>query len=197
MRETLFEQQQHPVGGLHAAIVLGVYRTGNFIYYKIKIPVVRELLLFLYSIIDYLLVRTILNSEFPASCRIGRNLRLPHGGRGIIIDRDAVIGDDVTLFHQVTIGRIMAGYGREGSPIIGNHVLIGMGAKILGPVHIGDHAKIEANSVVLRDVPADATAVGIPAKIFHEAPEPEADEAAEDAENAEREEAADPAETAV
>ncbi|HEY8528666.1 MAG TPA: DapH/DapD/GlmU-related protein [Paenibacillaceae bacterium] len=176
-----------PRGGLHAAIVIAVYRMGNFFYYKVQIPVIREVLLFLYYIIDYLIVRTILNCEIPAQCRIGRNLRLPHGGREVVIDRDAIIGDHVTLYHQVTIGRIMEGFGKPGSPVIGHHVLIGSGAKILGPVHIGDYAKIEANSVVLRDVPADATAVGIPAKIIYEKPEPgaeETEETAEDAENA-------------
>jgi len=142
-------------------------------------------LLFLYAIVDYLFVRTILNCEIPAACRIGRNLRLPHGGRGVVIDRDAVIGDHVTLYHQVTIGRIMEGFGKSGSPVIGHHVVVGSGAKILGPVHVGDHAKIEANSVVLRDVPEDATAVGIPAKIIYEAPEPDAEEAEEAAEDAE------------
>jgi len=187
------------VGGLHAAIVIAVYRMGNFFYYKVRIPFIRELLLFLYSIIDYLLVRTILNSEIPAKCRIGRNLRLPHGGRGVVIDRDAVIGDNVTLYHQVTIGRITEGFGKPGSPVVGDHVIVGSGAKILGPVHIGDHAKIEANTVVLRDVPADATAVGIPAKIIYRAPEPdaeEAEEAAKDAENARSAEIAEIAEIA-
>ena len=166
-------------GGLHAAIVLGVYRMGNYLHYRFKVPLIRELLQLIYYIVDSLLVKTLLNSEFPAQCRIGRNLRLPYGGKGIIIDRNAVIGDNVTLYHQVTISQITKGYGKEGAPVIGNNVVIGMGAKILGPVHVGDNARIEANSVVLRDVPEDAVAVGIPARIYFDFTPEEPEETAE------------------
>jgi len=152
------------VGGFHGATVLMVYRTGNFIYYRVHILVLRQIMLFFYYFVDYLLVRTLLNCEIPAGCRIGRNLRLPHGGKGIVIDKNAVIGDNVTLFHQVTIGRQMSD--KHGSPVIGDDVLIGTGAKIVGPVTIGDHSKIGANAVVVRDVPPNSTAVGIPARII-------------------------------
>jgi serine O-acetyltransferase len=88
-------------------------------------------------------------------------LLLPHPN-GVVIHPDAVIGPNCLIFQQVTIGT------RDGStpPVIGGHVDIGAGAKILGALSIGDHASIGANAVVIRDVPEGTTAVGIPAKII-------------------------------
>lgn len=74
--------------------------------------------------------------------------QLPHGLNGIIISHNAVIGYDCKIFHQVTIGE-----GRGGAPIIGNHVLIGAGAKIIGGIHIGNNVKIAAGCVVMQDIP--------------------------------------------
>jgi serine O-acetyltransferase len=79
---------------------------------------------------------------------------LPHGLYGIVISHNAAIGRDCTIFHQVTIGE-----GKGGAPVIGDHVLIGAGAKILGKVTVGDGAKIGANCVVTEDVPPGATVV--------------------------------------
>ena len=76
---------------------------------------------------------------------------LPHGLNGIIVSHNAVIGKDCTIFHQVTIGE-----NRDGAPVIGDHVLIGAGAKIIGGVHVGDYAKIGAGCVVMQDVPERA-----------------------------------------
>lgn len=160
------------VGGFHGVIVLTVYRSGNFIYYRVNIPIVRQLLLAVYYLIDYILVRMMLNSEFPAPCKIGKRLCLPHGGKGIIIDKNCIIGDDVTIFHQVTIGRSYR-KGNDGSPVIGNNVFIGTGAKILGNVTIGNRAKIGANAVVMDDVPERATAVLPSTKIILRAQENE------------------------
>lgn len=148
------------LGGFHGIIVMLIYRVGNFIFYKVKLPLVREILLALYFFIDYIVVRTLLGCEFPAKCRIGKNLILPHGGKGIIIEKSVIIGDNVRLFHQVTLG-----IKNNRSPIIGSGALIGAGAKILGGVIIGDGAIIGANAVVLQDVPNNATAVGVPAAI--------------------------------
>ena len=85
---------------------------------------------------------------------------LPHPN-GIVIHPDAEIGPNCLLFQQVTLG-----VGDEGAPKIGGHVDIGAGAKVLGPVVVGRHARIGANAVVLTDVPAEATAVGVPARII-------------------------------
>jgi serine acetyltransferase len=77
---------------------------------------------------------------------------LPHGLYGIIISHNAVIGEDCTIFHQVTIGE-----GRGGAPTIGNHVLLGAGCKVIGGIHIGDNVKIGAGCVVMQDIPDYAT----------------------------------------
>lgn len=99
-------------------------------------------------------------ADIPVNSQIGGGLRIPHPN-GIVILPGAVIGVNCQIFQQVTIGT-----NGNGAPIIGGHVDIGPGAKILGAVTIGDHAKIGANAVVLADVPAGATAVGIPARII-------------------------------
>jgi len=82
---------------------------------------------------------------------------------GVVVHSQAVIGVNCLLLQQVTIGILEVG---GGSPRLGGHVDVGAGAKILGGVVIGDHAKIGANAVVLTDVPAGATAVGVPARII-------------------------------
>ncbi|WP_182004764.1 serine O-acetyltransferase [Priestia aryabhattai] len=149
------------LGGFHGVIVMSIYKTGNFIYYRFNIPILKHLLFFVYLLTDYFIVRTVLGCEFPAKCKIGKNIRLPHGGKGIIIEKSVVIGDNVTLFHQVTLGINKT----NESPIIGNGVFIGTGAKILGSVTVGDNSKIGANAVVIKDVPPNSTAVGIPASV--------------------------------
>jgi len=88
---------------------------------------------------------------------------MPHPN-GIVIHPGATIGVNCLIFQQVTIGN----GSRPGQPMIGGHVDIGAGAKLLGGVSIGDHARIGANAVVLDDVPAGACAVGIPARIIRE-----------------------------
>ena len=98
-------------------------------------------------------------AEIPLGTRIGGGLLLPHPN-GIVIHPDAVIGPNCLIFQQVTLA-----VGDKGAPRIGGHVDIGAGAKILGPINVGDHSKIGANAVVLQDVPPFATAVGIPARI--------------------------------
>ena len=92
---------------------------------------------------------------------IAGGLLIPHPN-GIVIHPQAIIGPNCLVFQQVTIG---TGGKKPGAPKLGGHVDVGAGAKILGGVVIGDHVKIGANAVVLDDVPAGATAVGIPARI--------------------------------
>ena len=104
---------------------------------------------------------SVCGADIPLRTMLGGGLIMIHPN-GIVIHPDSAIGDNCLIFQQVTIG---AGKG-SGLPVIGSHVDIGAGAKILGDVRIGNHAKIGANSVVLQDVPAGATAVGIPARII-------------------------------
>lgn len=99
-------------------------------------------------------------ADIPLNCLIGGGLLLPHPN-GIVIHPSARIGPNCLIFQQVTIGTRTG----EVLPVIGGHVDIGAGAKILGNVRIGDHARIGANAVVLNDVPAGKTAIGIPAVI--------------------------------
>lgn len=101
------------------------------------------------------------SADIPLNCQLGGGLVLPHPN-GIVIHPDAVIGPNCLIFQQVTIGT------RSGKapPVIGGHVDIGAGAKILGNIIIGDHANIGANAVVLKDIPASKSAVGIPAVVI-------------------------------
>ena len=100
-------------------------------------------------------------ADIPLNSNIAGGLLLPHPN-GIVIHPEAEIGPNCLLFQQVTIG---VGGPKPGTPKIAGHVDIGAGARILGGVTIGAHARIGANAVVLDDVPSQATAVGIPAKI--------------------------------
>ena len=83
---------------------------------------------------------------------------------GIVIGETAEIGDDCLIYHGVTLGGTGKDVGKR-HPTIGNNVLIGTGAKVLGPIKVGDNSRIAANSVVLREIPEDSTAVGIPARV--------------------------------
>ncbi len=101
--------------------------------------------------------------EIHPGATIGRRFVVDHG-MGIVIGETAEIGDDVLLYHGVTLGGTGKDQGKR-HPTIGNNVLIGCGAKVLGPFAVGDGSRIASNSVVLSEVPANATAVGVPARI--------------------------------
>ena len=101
--------------------------------------------------------------EIHPGATIGRRFFIDHG-MGIVIGETAIIGDDVLLYHQVTLGGTSLDKVKR-HPTLGNGVLVGMGAKILGPITIGDHCKIGANAVVNKDIPAHCTVVGIPGRI--------------------------------
>ena len=99
-------------------------------------------------------------ADIPLNCKIGGGLLIPHPN-GIVLHPDARIGVNCLIFQQVTIGSREE---RQGAPLVHDHVDIGAGAKILGPVVIGAYAKIGANAVVVNDVPSAASAVGVPAR---------------------------------
>ena len=101
--------------------------------------------------------------EIHPGATIGRRVFIDHG-MGVVIGETAEIGDDCTLYHGVTLGGTSWNKGKR-HPTLARGVVIGAGAKILGPILVGDGAKIGSNAVVVRDVPAGATAVGIPARI--------------------------------
>ncbi|MFI3226744.1 MAG: serine O-acetyltransferase EpsC [Clostridia bacterium] len=101
--------------------------------------------------------------EIHPGATIGKRLFIDHG-MGIVIGETAEIGNDVTLFHQVTLGGTGKSVGKR-HPTIENNVMISTGAKILGAVVVGENTKIGANAIILGDIPKNATAVGLPAKI--------------------------------
>ena len=101
--------------------------------------------------------------EIHPGATIGRCLVIDHG-MGIVIGETAEIGDDCLIYHGVTLGGTGKDVGKR-HPTIGNNVLIGTGAKVLGPIKVGDNSRIAANSVVLKEIPEDSTAVGIPARV--------------------------------
>ena len=101
--------------------------------------------------------------EIHPGATIGKRLVIDHG-MGIVIGETAEIGDDVLLYQGVTLGGTGKDTGKR-HPTIGNNVLIGSGAKVLGPIKVGDNCRIAANAVVLKEVPPNSTAVGVPARI--------------------------------
>jgi len=102
--------------------------------------------------------------EIHPAAKIGKRFFIDHGV-GVVIGETAEVGDDVFIYHQVTLGATTSKKVKR-HPTIGNGVIIGAGAKLLGPINVGKDAKIGANSVVVNDVPPGATMVGIPAKEF-------------------------------
>lgn len=145
-------------------LVLTVYRYGNWVFYTLRLPVLKQLCWFFYLILDLVFVRAMCGAELDGSCRIGPGLRLPHGANGVVIHKASVIGKNVSIYHQVTLG------GRNDAdtqpPTVGDGVEIFAGAKLLGSVRIGEGAVIGANAVVIGDVPAFCVAVGVPARVI-------------------------------
>lgn len=119
-------------------------------------------------------VRTLTGVEIHPGAKIGRRFFIDHAN-GVVIGETSEIGDDVMLYHQVTLGgRSMKQEKRH--PTVGDNVVIGAGAKIIGPVEIGENAAVGANAVVVKDVAAGGTAVGVPAKVKFPASRPVDDE---------------------
>jgi serine O-acetyltransferase len=110
--------------------------------------------------------RLVTNIDIHPGATIGGRFFIDHGA-GVVIGETATIGDDVTMYHGVTLGGTSWSVGRR-HPTVGDGVLIGAGAKILGPITVGPRARIGANSVVIEDVPPEMTVVGIPGRIVRE-----------------------------
>jgi serine O-acetyltransferase len=112
--------------------------------------------------------RTLTNVDIHPGASIGRRLFIDHGA-GVVIGETAEIGDDVTLYHGVTLGGTSWNRGKR-HPTLANGVVVGAGAKILGPIAVGERVRVGANSVVVKDVPADRTVVGVPGRIVDTRP---------------------------
>jgi serine O-acetyltransferase len=109
------------------------------------------------------LARLLTNIDIHPGATIGRRFCIDHGA-GVVIGETAEIGHDVTLYHGVTLGGTTWNKGKR-HPTVGNGVVVGAGAKVLGAITLGDYARVGANSVVVKDVPAHKTVVGIPGKL--------------------------------
>ena len=100
--------------------------------------------------------------EIHPAAKIGKNMFIDHG-HGVVIGETSEIGDNVLIYHGVTLGGNSLNKGKR-HPTVGNNVIIGAGAKVLGPLTIGDSARVGANAVVTKDINANSTVMGIPAK---------------------------------
>lgn len=140
---------------MHA--VIRIYRLSRWCYLK-KIPLLPQLI--------HKFIRIVFACDLKYTAELGENVGFFHNGLGVVIHKFAKIGSGCHIYQNVTIGGNGKAGEANGVPIIGDNVFIGAGAVILGPVTIGNNAKIGANSVVLTDIPAGATAVGIPAKLI-------------------------------
>lgn len=140
--------------------VMMVYRYGRW-RYRVRPPLLRKPFSFLYHIL-YKFVQIVTGIEFPCEVEVGRNFIIDHFG-GIIVSGDTKFGNNCRIRNGVVIG--LRRVEDKHAPIIGNNVDIGAGAKILGPIKIGDNVLIGANAVVLCDVPSNSIAVGVPAVV--------------------------------
>ena len=141
--------------GLHALVA---YRLAHKLY-KWHIPLIPRM-------ISYF-TRIITGIEIHPGAKIGRRFFIDHG-EGVVIGETTIIGNDVLVYQQVTLG----GTGKESGkrhPTLGNHVVVGAGAKVLGNITIGDNVRIGAGSVVIEEVPPHSTVVGVPGRIAHRA----------------------------
>ena len=137
--------------GLHALVA---YRLAHKLF-KWHIPLIPRM-------ISYL-TRIITGIEIHPAAKIGRRFFIDHG-EGVVIGATSEIGDDVLVYQQVTLGGTGKEHGKR-HPTLGNNVIVGAGAKILGNITIGDFSRIGAGSVVIEDVPENSTVVGVPARI--------------------------------
>lgn len=137
--------------GVHAVLA---HRVNHFLY---------EMGLKVLARLGSQLMRILTGIEIHPGAVVGRRLLIDHG-MGVVVGETSIIGDDVTIYQGVTLGGTGKDCGKR-HPTIGNCVMIASGAKILGPLKIGDHSKIGAGSVVLKEVPDHCTVVGVPGRI--------------------------------
>ncbi len=145
--------------GFHALVV---HRLSHWLW-KLNLRLLARFISYLGRIVTAI--------EIHPAAQIGRRFVIDHG-TGVVIGETSIIGDDVTLYHSVTLGGISPSVdsdkqvGQKRHPTIKDGAIIGSGAAVLGPITVGEGARVGANSVVTKDVPASVTAVGIPARVI-------------------------------
>lgn len=154
-----------PAAGGMAEILLTYPGVHAVIWYRIAHSLWNRKLRFAARLVSWF-ARVITNIEIHPAAIIGQRFFIDHGA-GVVIGETSEIGDDVTLYHGVTLGGTSWSGGKR-HPTIENGVLIGAGAKILGPITVGEGARVGANSVVVEAVPARMTVVGIPGRIVRD-----------------------------
>ena len=160
--QTVREKDPSVHSGCFLAILINTPGIHAVLFHKISHFLYEKKWFFLARLISQI-ARFLTGIEIHPGAKIGRRFFIDHG-MGVVIGETAEVGDDVMMYHQVTLG----GTGKECGkrhPTIKNGVTIAAGSKILGAITIGENAKIGANSVVLKNVPANATVVGIPARV--------------------------------
>ena len=135
-------------------MLIHFYRVANWLYHH-HIPLLPKLI--------WKLQYMLFNCSVPASCEIGGGTKFGYGGIAVVMHARTVIGKNCMIGQGVTIGGKSGWYD---VPVIGDNVIINAGAKIIGPVRIGDNVEIGANSVVVKDVPSNCVVAGIPARIL-------------------------------
>lgn len=142
---------------------LAEYRYSRWVFTKVHIPVVRQFLK-LFGILWHKLIEITTGIDLPSRADIGKGLYIAHFG-GIFINDEVKMGDYCTLSQDITIG--IAGRGdKRGCPKLGDKVYLAPGARIIGPITIGNEVAVGTNAVVTKDLPNKAVAVGVPAKII-------------------------------
>ncbi len=155
-------QKRDPAAKSFLEIILLYQGLHALVYYRIAHLFYRIHLFFLARVISQF-ARLATGIEIHPGARIGKRFFIDHG-MGVVIGETTIIGDDVLLYQGVTLGGTGIVKGKR-HPTIGNNVVVGAGAKVLGNINIGDNSYIGANAVVIKDVPADSTVVGVPGRI--------------------------------
>lgn len=145
--------------GLLPKLVILIYRFGNFTYFRVHIPIIRQILYLIYRWLDLVFLKLFLNCDIPGSTKIGPGFKIFHP-YGIIINTAAIIGKDFLIRGETTIGNKGTS---DDCPVIGNYVEVGMGARIIGGITISDNTKIGANAVVTKSCEPNSILVGVPA----------------------------------
>ena len=155
----LKEVKQNP--GLLPKLLIIIFRFGYFVYHYVNIPIIRLLLIIIYRFFDLIFVKLLLNCDISGRTDIGYGFKIYHP-YGIFINDGAKIGNNCTIRGQVTIGN--KGWKENKCPVLLDNIEIGIGAKLIGSIKLGNNCQVGANAVVTKSFEKDSVLVGIPAR---------------------------------